>query len=465
MFILLRTAGFLLLLALAACQALPRAAFDSQPDPASLAAAGSVADSRLGASVLTLQRPPGVNSFSIVPVSAETGRPLKDVRALDLSSDPAYGFSQDRRFMAFVSRRDGGCPSYCLRVIDLRTWEETGRPIPIEKSMAAWFSIPDFSDTIPLILNHQDNTASDIFLADPSLGRVTAQAGLPAAVYQAVFTPGGGLAVYGLQSGSMGSEPVIYLALLSGSDLSVLWETTLPQLPLWVDVDGDPARARYYEHGAAFTADGSRLYIAAADRPVLLTIDFQDRSVKTARIEPRSTRLLRLLAGNAAPVSAKIINGVQKSSVLSPDGRILYVAGQEFRAVEKENGSFKVERIPLGVQVIDTRDGALLETIESGASGLAVTQDGKSLLLHGWDTEPDGSTLPWTAVYDIASAKETARLEGTLSPSRLLDGSPIWLAARQEVENAPPIALYIPGESRPASRVTSPGIVDWITIP
>ena len=423
--------------------------------------------SRLGAAALTLQEQLGQDQFAIVPILAETGEPVADAQPIALGGEIAYGFSLDRTQMAFLSNRTEGCEKYCLRVIDLIRWEETGQPIPVEKDFSTWFMVPEFassSPVLPVILNRQTDTVSDVVLVDRSAGVVKAWVDLPANVLQASLTAQGDLAVYGIQTLRDGSGPVAYLALLSGADLSIQWEQTAPEIVFFEgQVDHtDPTKGRYFEPAAVFAPYGSKLYMVAADQPLLLTVDFAQRSISSAKIEPRTTWLDRVFG--AKTVHAKSLNGISKSGVLSPDGRYLFVVGQETRAKKNERGEYTDERLPQGLRVIDTQDGALLREVDTGAHFVSMAQDGKTVLLSGW-TYDDHGGREWVEVLNTSSWKVTQHLDGYVRPSRLLDGSFALLAVPSGPGSTQKINLYRPGDKAPRSQVTHTRYLDWIAIP
>lgn len=448
-----------------------------QPVPVS-----GASSARFGAAALVVEEDPQTRLFSIYPLDAETGQPAAapsaagsgpapvDFQPVVLGGAIAYGFSTDRTQMAFLSTRTEGCSGYCLRIMDLENWEELIAPIPVDKSFSSWFMIPAYDgsgDLIPLLLNKQTDTVGEIILVDRQQGKVAARVDMPAFVYQAVNTAGGNLAVYGLQTDRSANRPLAYIALLDGKTLDLVWEKTLPEVPL---SDGEPVdqsnptEGRYYQPAAAFSADGSRLFLVAADRPLLVTVDFEKQAVEKAPIRPRLSFIERLLAATAGVVQAKAINGVIKNGVLSQDGRYLYVAGEETRVTGNEGDELQMDVIPLGLQVIDTRDGTLVRELVTDANQLALSPDGQALLLTGWKDVADGSSGAWTDVLDLSTWKVTRRLPGTARPSRLLDGSLAWLVYDQKLETST-ISLYLPGESAALSQISRPAFIDWIPIP
>ena len=429
-----------MILWLSACQPLGQTA----PDPLTGKAA-----SRLGAAALTLQQKAGSEAFTIVPVSAASGQPVSGAQPVVVGGLEAYGFSTDRSQMAFLSGQSADCSTHCLHLMDLRSWEETITPVVLDNTFGAWYLIPTFFDLrsprLAVIRNEQSEPASQIFLVDRVQGKVVQQTSLPINIFKAAYTPSGGLALYGSKidpagQGKTGITSSAALFLLDGSDLRTLWQHDLEAVHFLVDGSddySDPMQGQYLDPAAAFSADGSRLYIAAADRPLLLTVDFNRQRIQQATIQPRASLLDRLMTAGAEPVQAKTFNGIYKNGVLSRDGRIFYVIGQELTGVKNERGEYEMKLRPLGLQMIDTRDGTLITQVETEANDLAISLDGKTLLLHGWQMAAEGDNNqgelnPWTDVLDLESRAVVQHFEGSVYPSRLLNGSLAWLITGRE---------------------------------
>lgn len=461
-----------LILGLAGClpgfpfAGVPQATEQSQPLPLTGAPEG-----RLGAAALSIQENRHTQLFSILPVSVDTGKPVEGVQPVETGGGLFFGFSKDRSEMAFISGQTPDCLTACLHRMDLRSWKEF-KPVALDTDFDAWHIIPAFDSlkaSLPVILNKQTETASVVVLVDRDQASVTHKQSLPANILSAAYTPQGALAVYGTQTDRSGNGSKAYLALLDGEDLHLLWEKPLPEIQFFIPGAGedhsDPTQGEYLNPAAAFSPDGSKLYLVAADQPLMLTVDFQKQTVARARIQPRTSLLDHLLALGVRPVHAKIMNGVSKDGVLSQDGRYFYVVGQETRMVKNERGDYDSEITPLGMQVIDTRDGTLVRNVPTEASSVSLDLDGRTLLLEGWREGKDGISGPWTETMDPATWQVTQRLNGTVYPSRLLDGSLAWLVIEQNLENKSVIDVYRPGGTRPLSQITSSTYLDWIPIP
>jgi len=193
-------------------------------------------------------------------------------------------------------------------------------------------------------------------------------------------------------------------------------------------------------------------------------VDFQTRSTHTLKIEPQLSWLEKLLVFDIHIAAAKMLNGIYKMGVPSPDGRYLFVVGQQSVAVKKDNDEIEVNSIPLGLQVIDTQNSTLVQQIDTNANRLSLSQDGKTLLLSGWEVV-GGTEKIWTDVMDLSSWKVIQQFNGTASASRLSDGSQAWLVIGANTGSSYSADIYRPGEASPRSHIIRSNYVDWVIIP
>ena len=142
----------------------------------------------------------------------------------------------------------------------------------------------------------------------------------------------------------------------------------------------------------------------------------------------------------------------------------MFVVGQQSVATKKDDDEFDMSTIPLGLQVIDTKDGSLVQQIDTQASQVSLSRDGKTLLLNGWGTNGVGDQS-WTDVLDLSSMEVVQRVNGTASSSYLLDGSLAWLVTGFNSGSSFTIEVYRPGEASPRSHITRSSYVDWIIVP
>lgn len=419
---------------------------------------------------LMIEDHPSTNSRSIYPVSAQSGESIESLVPIVQGQGIFYGFSLDRSQMAVLSHSVKECKGFCLRVMDLRTWKELSGPIRLNYRVDAWLTVPTFdqdSQYIPLLVGGISSNSTEVLLVDrsPKMENITFK--LDANVYQVMSTPEGDLAVYGVVPGASDSELVIYVALLDGNDLHVLWEQTLPEVKLSegdVTDHSDPSQGIYYDPARIFSPDGSKLYIVTADEPSLVTVDFQTRSTQTLKVEPKLSWLEKLLASDLHTAQAKMLNGIYKMGVPSLDGRYLFVVGQQNVATKKENDEIQVDTVPLGLEVIDTQTGALVQQIETKANRLSLSQDGKLLFLNSWEMT-GGRERVWTDLLDLSSWQVVQSLDGTASPSRLSDGSQVWLVLGANTGSTYTADIYNPGEITPRAHLTLSNYADWVIVP
>jgi hypothetical protein len=467
-FFTLLFAGMMIILT--ACQPFGLPSGAAQPKPLPLT---GKAASQLGAAALMYKQKHSKTAFSIFPVSASTGEPISGAAPVEVGGIITYGFSPDRGKMAYLANETEDCLTNCLRLLDLRTWKEMIKPISLDQDFGAWFSTPIFNadySRLALFLNKQTESLSQVQLIDINQAKVIQKASLEMNIFQAAYTANGALALYGTKTTSQGKESFLHVVLLDGVDLHVLWEYDLPEVQYmaeWANDPTDPTQGLYLNPAVVFSPDSSQLYIAVADKPLLVTVDFTNQAIRKAPIQPRASLLDRLMASTADIVYAKMLNSVTKTGVLSQDGRYLYIVGNRTSAVKLENGEYNQEVSPLGLQVVDTHDGTLVSSLDTEANNISLSLDGKTLLLTGWKQVGDSDPQPWTDVLDISSLKVIQHLDGTVTPSRLLDGSLVWLVSEQTIDDTYKIDLYRPGQSSPSIQVSGPGkwMADWVPIP
>jgi hypothetical protein len=262
----------------------------------------------------------------------------------------------------------------------------------------------------------------------------------------------------------------MYVTLYDGSSLQVRWSQDLDKVSHGSDfttVSTDPSQGRFLSPAAVFSPDHARLYVIAADKPLLVSVDFAGQTVKSTDIHPRQGWLEHLLTAGASVVYAKTMNGAMKTGVLAPNGNTMYVVGQINTAVKDQDGNWSSQVTPMGLQVVDLSDGAEVGTLASGASDIRLSLDGKTLVLVGYDWGSSGASLPWTDLVDTATLKVTRRLDSELTPSLLLDGSLALLSSIWSNSGANQLAIYDPAllTQRSQRQGTTMDYAAWLPIP
>lgn len=459
--------GFLL----SACQVFNGVAAQTSARSVPLPLTGSMA-SAAGASALLLYRNWGSEDTLLAPISADTGQPVAGFAPIDVGTNFVSAFSADRGLLAYISSSTNACPVKCLHLLDLRTWKETIKPLMLSEDDSMW-PIMAFNPSGTLLgvaLNIQASPGSQILLVDLSQDKVIRQVKFSSNVQQLSFTPDGSLAVYGNLAPILGKANIMYAALFDGSSLQLIWQQDLDMVS-YGDESGlnvaDPTQGKFLDPAAVFSPDAARLYVIAADEPRLVTVDFGARSVNNAEIHPPQTWLERLLDSTASVAYAKMLNGASKTGILSQDGKYMYVVGQSYTPVKDQAGNWTAESKALGLQVVDLSNGVEVAKMESQAYSVGLALDGKSILLGGWDNPPVGSSHSWTDLVDPTTYKVTGRLESEILPSRLLDGSQVFLSSLYLDGGTTKLAVYDPGSTTPRSQLKQFNQDDptWLPIP
>jgi hypothetical protein len=462
---------------LTACQPVDRLAalVNNQPSPTPPPLSGPNA-SQLGASVLMMQQLSGMGNQQLVPIAAATGKPVAGYQPVDLGINPQTAFSQNRELLAFVTNGRGDCPQQCVYVLNLRTWQPAIPPVALPSSteIYSWdqLAFDPSAKTLAVALNSPTSSSGQLYRVDLTQHKVTGQATLPFNTTQIGFTPGGSLALVGTAPLPGVKDTALQALLLDGVTLQTLWQPDLHEVRFSQDMladPNDPSVGRYLNPAQVFTPDFSQLYLVAADEPRLFTLNWAAKTVRSVEIQPRKSLLERLLASTASLVYAKSLNGTTKSGVLSSDGRYLYVTGQTSTAVKDKTGNWTAQNTPLGLQVIDTRDGTELRHLNTDATEVYLDLDGKTLMLKGWKQIDSTTWQSWTDFLDPASLQVKSQVKQDLQPTRLLDGSLGWLT-NEMLNNGGTyhLAIYRAGNAVPLVEWDAPAqttFAYWLLIP
>src|SRR5262249_705185 len=116
-------------------------------------------------------------------------------------------------------------------------------------------------------------------------------------------------------------------------------------------------------------------------------------------------------------------------AVISPDGKFLYVVGNTEAFTKTANGNVDFTQAFLGMQIIATDDGALINKNNLEANAVQLSPDGRQIFLSGWKNNTSYQ-LPWTDVYDIASNSLIKHLDHMyLMSTRRMDGQTILISS------------------------------------
>lgn len=429
--------------------------------------------SQLGASVLMVQQVNGMGNFQLTPVSAASGKPVAGYKPVDLGLNQQTVFSQNRQLLAYVTNGTPDCAGECLHVLNLRTWQPVIQPVVLPAAESYSWSQMAFGPqdkTLAVVLNSQTASTGQLYRMDLTQPRLTGPTTLPFNVNQMGFTPVGSLALLGTAPLPGSKDTALQALLLDGVNLQTIWQPDLSAVRFSQDMladPNDPSVGRYLFPAQVFTPDFSRLYVVAADEPRLFTLDWAAKTIHTYEIQPKKSLLEQFLASTASVVYAKSLNGTTKSGVLSSDGRYLYVTGQTSTAVKDKVGLWTAQNTPLGLQVIDTRDGTEVRHLNTGATEVNLDLDGKTLLLKGWKQIDSTTYQSWTDFLDTATLQVKSQIKHDLQPTRLLDGSLGWLSYDMLPDGSYHLLVYRAGDTVPLSEwdARAQDFGYWLLIP
>jgi hypothetical protein len=138
------------------------------------------------------------------------------------------------------------------------------------------------------------------------------------------------------------------------------------------------------------------------------------------------------------------------------------VAGNTETVTPKANGTdWDVTDTSIGLQVIAPQDGTLLDKIDTDASLVRLSPQGRQVFLMGWK-----NGTPWTEIYDISSKSIIRHLDGIyLIPTRRLDGKEILVSSRTTNGAVSYITLLDPDTLAATSEWKGTGDVGWLIDP
>ena len=402
-------------------------------------------------------------------VSSVTGKPFDEFPPLTLGYYYNYTFSPDGKTLAVISNAQ-------LHLIDLRSWKYRITDVDLHGPISSAVYDPDGT----LLALAGGTSDGDLRVVDARNGKVNAstQAGFSirnikfTADAKAVMVYGPQLAGVGIASNAGVSVGVPKAALYAVSDLSLLWSVKLNGIrdgtfPKKADTANtqdiyQPGAAWHFEPGIAFAPNSDILYVVHGDKDRLTTVNFTDRKVKTVDLHIKTSWLNQLLALTAGVAHAKGMDGTTKQAVISPDGKFLFVAGNTEVVTPQANGNnWDITDTSIGLQVIAPEAGTILDKIDTDASSVRLSPDGKQVFLMGWN-----NGTPWTDVYDISSRSLIKHLEGIyLIPTRRLDGKAILVSSNIVNGDVSYITLLDPDTWATASEWKGTGDLGWLIDP
>jgi hypothetical protein len=203
------------------------------------------------------------------------------------------------------------------------------------------------------------------------------------------------------------------------------------------------------------------LYIVHADSEQLTTVDFDKQQVRTVEIQSQLSWFERLLSLTAGIAHAKSADGTSKQAIVSPDGQLLYVVGVNNTSIVDQRGNSQITRTPLGLEIIQSSDKSRVGHVDTDATELSLSPDGRFLYLRNWV-----DTSPWTEIFDTAVRQIIARQEAFYAtPSPLMNGQFLLASTYVSPDGKYHMSVLRPSDLRVQADWIGPDFIDWLHTP
>jgi WD40 repeat protein len=460
---------FLLLLTACTSPAQPTAAPAEIREPESDA---PVLDGTFATSLLATEWRGNSEGNVLFPLDPASGTALTSYPPISLGHTFSYAFSPNRQTLAVFSFPKETTYNGNLLLIDLPNWK-TRR---FELGLSGWVNTMVFSpDGKRLAIAHGESSYK-LTIVNVEEGVITAQNQINSFVSLLRFTKSGeALMLYSptidTANRLTASSPKVFL--LDAADLTPRWSAELDEVHDGIFPKDDtvtqanlyePGQAFYISPGLVFASDRDALYVAHADSEQLTTVDFENQKVKTIDIQAKLTWFEQLLSITAGIAHAKIGDGITRQAAISPDGQFLYVVGVNSATSQDQHGNWQMEQTPLGLEILQTHDGSRVDHIETDATELSLSPDGRFLYLRHWGDNQNN--FAWTEIFDTASRQSSARktrLSGM--PALLMNGEYLLVSTYSTSETSHHMSVLKPDGANVLAEWSDSDSVWWLSTP
>lgn len=362
-----------------------------------------------------------------------------------LGSDMEFGvsafFSPDGRLLAAFESEGQSCQPFAggsscypsavmLHLIEVSNWGETLVSLP-GGGYAGPVAFNENSSQMAFAYNKAEG--NELVMVDTAAGMLLNQRPLDYPLSFLGFAGDGqSLVLVGAEQGERpGISPPgeTQVQLLDLQTLEPTWEQLIPELlnGFWCaencDADHNEQLNAMWSPAIVLSPDRTALHIVHADSDQLTTVDLQTHTVRQMTIEVAQSWFDRLLARTAGVAEAKgAVRGATRQAAVSADGRKLYLIGQDYTpSWNEERGYWDMDYKSLGIQVIDTTSGRILEQRESEASLISRSPDGALLLLQQYGQDGlktiilDATSLAELGVVDDYEVLSTFQIDGRVT--------------------------------------------------
>jgi hypothetical protein len=391
---------------------------------------------------------------------------------LPLGASSAYVKSPDGKSLALLTYPAGNPPNGAsLALVNLQDWTVQ----KIDLGLNDWISTLDYAQDGRLIAIAASQANGQLLVVDVQQGRILSRRETGLSLRKLKFSPDGAqLMVYGVP-GEVSTEvssgdPVA--GLLDVKDLSWLWRVSLPGVRDGVyrveGKSGDlhtPGNAERFAPGLVFSPVKQALYVVNAEKEELINVDFEQRALTSLPIRPELSWLEQLLSLGASAAQAKGMAGNEKSIVIAPDGSFLYVLSirNEMKAAV-DGGSLEFIQIPQGLQIIRSSDAVETGRLETQASDMAISANGKSLYLHLWGSG-EADSRSGTDIFDTSEKIIVDHQDDYLTPTRLVNGQPALVSQYLVGDHESRLAVFESESARLRQSWSTSSYASWLIFP
>lgn len=366
--------------------------------------------------------------LSVSPIDPETLEPIPGLNPVAIGHHYVAGTRPDGRALAVIGWPSDASAGGQLQLIDLEPWTVRSTGSTVDANVVALAFAPDGNDLYWPLSPTTPPFVSELVLATGASGAEVGRVSLPPALVPWDFRPTqrGRIAVFavGTDGSWLNNEPPRVL-LIDPATRDLVADVQLED----VIAGQRGSQATGFESsgpGLAWDVARSLLYVIDASDDRLTVVDLDRGEVVAAtELESAQSPIDALGAWLVPTAYAKLVPGTDRTAVLDPDGRRLYVA--TLRRTQSDN-SRKFDEVALGGFVVDTDTLRIVGRIDQPVSELALSPDGARLLATGTDvlsrSDAAGVVTPHGLfVLDPVSLEELAHIPSA-GPMRVASFSP-----------------------------------------
>lgn len=367
--------------------------------------------------------------LSVSPVDPELLEPIPGLKPVAIGHHYVAGTSPDGRALAVIGWPADASAGGQLQLIDLEPWTVRSTEATVDGNVVALVFAPDGDNLYwPLSPSTSSPGVTELLLVASANGAEIGRVSLPASLIPWDLRPtqDGRIAIFavGADASWLNNEPPRVLL------VDPRTRGLVADLPLAGVIAGQrESQATGFESsgpGLAWDIARSRLYVIDANDDRLTVVDLdRGRVVAAAALVSARSPLDALGAWLVPTANAKLVPGTDRTAVLDPDGRRLYVATMR----RTQSDDFReFDEVALGGFVVDTDTLRIVGRIDQPVSELALSPDGARLLATGTDvlsrSDEAGVVTPHGLfVLDPVSLEELAHIPSG-GPMRVAGFSP-----------------------------------------